>query len=319
MQYRNLTIALIVPCHNEESTIGTVLHTFKRALPALELYVFNNNSSDKTAEMARSASASVIEVPLKGKGNVVRRMFSDVEADIYVMVDGDATYHAPSVTTMIDKLIDESLDMVVGSRQTPPELADSAYRQGHQWGNYALTQSVMRVFGGSFTDMLSGYRVFSRRYVKSFPALSSGFEIETELTVHALELKMPYGEVETPYGARPPGSQSKLSTYRDGWRIAMTIRKLYMSERPFTFFGIIAAAIAAGSLILSIPIGIEFMESGTVPRFPTAILSASMMVCALLSFTCGLILDNVTRGRHEIKRLAYLAIPGLRSSSAMND
>jgi glycosyltransferase involved in cell wall biosynthesis len=319
MQYRNLTIALIVPCHNEESTIGTVLHDFKRALPALELYVFNNNSSDKTAEMARSASASVIEVPLKGKGNVVRRMFSDVEADIYVMVDGDATYHAPSVTKMIDKLIDESLDMVVGSRQTPPELADSAYRHGHQWGNYALTQSVMRVFGGKFTDMLSGYRVFSRRYVKSFPALSSGFEIETELTVHALELKMPYGEVETPYGARPPGSESKLSTYRDGWRIAMTIRKLYMSERPFTFFGVIAAAIAAGSLILSIPIGIEFMESGTVPRFPTAILSASMMVCALLSFTCGLILDNVTRGRHEIKRLAYLAIPGLQSSSAMND
>lgn len=319
MQYRDLTVALIVPCHNEEKTIATVLREFQQALPALEAYVFNNSSSDNTAEVARREKAIVINVPLKGKGNVVRRMFSDVEADIYVMVDGDATYHAPSVTTMIDKLIDESLDMVVGVRQTPSEHAGAAYRHGHQWGNYALTQSVMRIFGGQFTDMLSGYRVFTRRYVKSFPALSRGFEIETELTVHALVLRMPYGEVNTPYGARPPGSESKLSTYKDGWRIAMTINKLYISERPLAFFGIASILIALIAVILSIPIAVEFIETGAVPRFPTAILSASLMVCSLLSFSCGLVLDNVTRGRHEMKRLAYLAIPGLQRSITKSD
>jgi len=309
MQYRGLNIALIVPCYNEEKSIATVLRDFKRALPALHLYVFDNNSSDKTTAIARQEGAAVVHVPLRGKGNVVRRMFADVEADIYVMVDGDATYEANAVTKLIDKLLDEQLDMVVGCRETPSELASKAYRQGHQWGNRLLTQSVVRIFGGGFTDMLSGYRVFSRRYVKSIPALSHGFEIETELTVHALELRMPYGELNTKYGARPEGSESKLSTYKDGWKILKTIGRLYVSERPFSFFGIVALIIACIAIIISIPVLLEYFRAGVVPRFPTAILSASMMVCALLSFACGLILDNVTRGRHEMKRLTYLAIP----------
>lgn len=309
MRYRSLRVALIVPCYNEEATIGQVLRDFKAAMPALELHVFNNASTDRTALIAKAAGAAVVDVPFKGKGNVVRRMFADVEADIYVMVDGDATYHAPSINKMIDTLIDERLDMVVGCRKTPSNIAADAYRQGHQWGNRVLTESVVTIFGGRFTDMLSGYRVFSRRYVKSIPALSHGFEIETELTVHALELRMPYGEVETPYGARPLGSESKLSTYKDGWKIAMTILRLYVSERPFSFFGITALVIALTAIVLAIPVMNEYLNSGTVPRFPTAILSASMMVCSVISFVSGLVLDNVTRARHEVKRLAYLAIP----------
>lgn len=308
MHYRGLTVALIVPCYNEETTIAQVLSEFKAVMPALDLYVFNNASTDRTAEFAKAESAYVVNVPLKGKGNVVRRMFSDVEADIYVMVDGDATYHAPSITKMIDQLIDEQLDMVVGCRKTPPSVAANAYRSGHQWGNRVLTDSVMTIFGGRFTDMLSGYRVFSRRYVKSIPALSQGFEIETELTVHALQLRMPYGEVETPYGARPPGSESKLSTYKDGWKIAKTIFKLYATEKPFSFFGLMALIITLFAVGLAWPILDEYLNSGTVPRLPTAILSASMMICALLALLCGLILDTITRARHEMKRLAYLSI-----------
>ena len=309
MRYRDLNIALVVPCYNEAKTIAQVIQAFKQALPALTIYVFDNNSTDGTSDVARHEGAHVVHVPLRGKGNVVRRMFADVDADVYVMVDGDATYDAAAVATLIDKLIDEQLDMVVGCRQTAAEIASAAYRHGHQWGNRLLTQSVMQIFGGQFTDMLSGYRVFTRRYVKSIPALSHGFEIETELTVHALELRMPYGEVLTQYGARPEGSESKLSTYKDGWKILKTIGRLYVSERPFSFFCIVASSIAAVAIILSIPIVLEYLRAGVVPRFPTAILSASMMVCALLSFACGLILDNVTRGRHEVKRLTYLAIP----------
>jgi glycosyltransferase involved in cell wall biosynthesis len=278
-------------------------------MPEIELHVFNNASTDRTALLAKAEGAVVVNVPFKGKGNVVRRMFSDVEADVYVMVDGDATYHANSVNKMVDKLIDERLDMVVGCRKTSANIAADAYRHGHQWGNRVLTNSVMTIFGGQFTDMLSGYRVFSRRYVKSIPALSHGFEIETELTVHALELRMPYGEVETPYGSRPVGSESKLSTYKDGWKIAITILRLYVSERPFSFFGGTALAIALTAVVLVLPVISEYLTSGTVPRFPTAILAASMMVCSLISFVCGLVLDNVTRARHEVKRLAYLAVP----------
>jgi glycosyltransferase involved in cell wall biosynthesis len=275
----------------------------------LAIHVFDNDSNDGTGAIAKQAGAQVVRVPLRGKGNVVRRMFADVEADIYVMVDGDATYEAAAITTLVDKLIDEKLDMVVGCRQTAVETASAAYRQGHQWGNRLLTQSVMQIFGGKFTDMLSGYRVFTRRYAKSFTAPSHGFEIETELTVHALELRMPYGEVVTAYGARPEGSESKLSTYKDGWKILKTIGRLYISERPFSFFGLVASSIALVAVAISIPVVLEYLRAGIVPRFPTAILSASMIVCALLSFACGLILDNVTRGRHEIKRLSYLAIP----------
>jgi glycosyltransferase involved in cell wall biosynthesis len=309
MQYRGLNIALIVPCFNEEKSIERVIQDFRAAMPEICIYVFDNNSTDQTKQIARRNDAIVLNVPLRGKGNVVRRMFADVEADIYVMVDGDATYDANAVTMMVDKLVDEQLDMVVGCRKTDAELASHAYRHGHQWGNRLLTQSVARIFGGNFTDMLSGYRAFTRRYVKSIPALSHGFEIETELTVHALELRMPYGELNTNYGSRPEGSESKLSTYKDGWKILKTIGRLYISERPFSFFGLIALFIALLAIAISIPLVLEYVRAGVVPRFPTAILSASMMVCALLSFACGLILDNVTRGRHEMKRLVYLGIP----------
>lgn len=309
MLYRGQKIVLIVPCYNEEAAIDAVIRDFQDAMPELEVFVFDNNSSDKTAEVALAAGAKVIAVPLKGKGNVVRRMFADVEADIYVMVDGDATYDASAVRQLVDKLLDEHLDMVVGCRETDTSIIADAYRHGHQWGNHMLTQSVALIFGGSFKDMLSGYRAFTRRYVKSFPALSHGFETETELTVHALELRMPFGEVMTMYGVRPEGSTSKLSTYRDGWKILKTIGRLYVSERPFIFFGICGLLLAFTSVLLSLPLLVEYLREGLVPRLPTAVLSASMMVSALLAFVCGLILDNVTRGRHEMKRLAYLSIP----------
>ncbi|WP_312740378.1 glycosyltransferase family 2 protein [Cedecea neteri] len=308
MYYRGQHVALIVPCYNEEAAIESVIHGFRDAMPEIDVYVFDNNSSDRTALVAASAGAKVVSVQLPGKGNVVRRMFADVDADIYVMVDGDATYDASAVQSLVDKLLDDRLDMVVGCRETKEEIAGEAYRRGHQWGNFLLTQSVVKIFGGNFTDMLSGYRVFTRRYAKSFPALSNGFEIETELTVHALELRMPYGEVMTSYGARPEGSVSKLSTYRDGWRILKTIGRLYISERPFSFFGIFALIMAMVSLILGFPILTEYLQVGLVPRLPTAVLAASIMIAAALSFVCGLVLDNVTRGRHEMKRLVYLGI-----------
>ncbi len=307
--YRGNKVALIAPCYNEEIAIAQVIHDFRSVMPELEIYVFDNKSTDRTSEVALKAGAQVISVALKGKGNVVRRMFADVDADIYVMVDGDATYDATAIHLLVDKLLDDHLDMVVGCRKTELAEADLAYRRGHQWGNRMLTQSVGRIFGGEFTDMLSGYRAFSRRYAKSFPALSRGFETETELTVHALELRMPFGEVMTAYGARPEGSTSKLSTYRDGWRILKTIGRLYVSERPLAFFGICAALLAAVSVLISVPVFAEYLREGLVPRLPTAVLSASVMIAALLSLVCGLILDNVTRGRHEMKRLAYLAIP----------
>lgn len=305
-------MAVIVPCHNEEVAVAQVVGDFQRAMPEASVVVFDNNSTDRTAEVARAAGAEVIPVALRGKGNVVRRMFADVEADIYVMVDGDATYDAASVHRLVDKLLDDHLDMVVGCRETPQTEAGAAYRRGHQWGNRLLTGSVASIFGGHFTDMLSGYRAFSRRYAKSFPAASHGFETETELTVHALELRMACGEIVTPYGARPEGSESKLSTYRDGWRILKTIGRLYLSERPLAFFGGCALLLAVMSLGLAAPVLVEYLESGTVPRLPTAVLSAATMISAMLALSAGMVLDNVTRGRHEVRRLAYLAIPATR-------
>lgn len=310
--YRGQRVALIVPCYNEEAAIEAVIGGFRSAMPEIDVFIFDNNSSDSTAKIALAAGAKVIAVPLQGKGNVVRRMFADVEADIYVMVDGDATYDASSVRQLVDKLLDEHLDMVVGCRETEVSIIADAYRYGHQWGNRMLTQSVAVIFGGNFKDMLSGYRAFTRRYIKSFPALSHGFETETELTVHALELRMPFGEMMTAYGARPEGSVSKLSTYRDGWRILKTIGRLYVSVRPFVFFGICGLLLAFTSVLLSLPLLVEYLREGLVPRLPTAVLSASMMVSAMLAFVCGLILDNVTQGRHEMKRLAYLSIPAPR-------
>ncbi|MEW6452045.1 MAG: glycosyltransferase family 2 protein [Pseudomonadota bacterium] len=299
-----LKIAVLVPCYNEEAAIGKVVADFRAALPEAAIYVYDNNSKDRTVEVATKAGAIVRREVHQGKGRVVRRMFMDVDADIYVMVDGDATYDAPSARPMIDKLVRERLDMLCAVRVDQEE---AAYRLGHRAGNKLLTGFVANVFGHSFNDMLSGYRVFSRRFVKSFPVLSGGFEIETELTVHALELELPVGEMETPYYARPEGSASKLSTYRDGWRILRTVLKLYRSEKPLPFFTAIGIALAFVSIGLAIPLFITYVQEGTVPRLPTAVLSTGLILLASLSVACGLVLDTVTRGRRELKLLAYLA------------
>jgi glycosyltransferase involved in cell wall biosynthesis len=305
----DLRIAVILPCYNEEHAIARVIRDFQEALPEAEIFVFDNNSTDRTAEIARSAGARVVNVALKGKGNVVRRMFADVEADIYLMTDGDCTYDVSVARQLAEKLLQEHLDMVVGCRVDKGEAEN--YRRGHRLGNRLLTGSVRRMFGGEFSDMLSGYRVFSRRFVKSFPALARGFEIETELTVHALELRMPWGEVDTAYGARPEESVSKLSTYRDGFRILKTILRLYRLERPLQFFGIFSIVFALASIGFAIPLLPEYLETGLVPRLPTAVLSTGLMLAALLTLGCGLLLDNVTLGRQEQKRMAYLSIPGV--------
>lgn len=299
-------IAVLVPCYNEEKTVAQVVRDFRAVLPGAGIYVYDNNSTDRTVALAREAGAIVRLEKHQGKGNVMRRMFSDIEADIYVLVDGDNTYHAPSAPAMIEKLLDEQLDMVVGSRLTAHD--DAAFRLGHHLGNRLLTGFVSLLFGRSLTDMLSGYRVMSRRFVKSFPALSKGFETETELTVHALELRMPTAEVITPYGNRPAGSVSKLHTYRDGFRILLTIINLFKEERPLAFFTILFALLAAISLGLAVPIFLTYMATGLVPRFPTAILATGIMLLAFLSLVCGLILDTVTHGRREMKRLHYLSI-----------
>ncbi|QJE73794.1 glycosyltransferase [Aerophototrophica crusticola] len=298
-------IAVLVPCYNEEASIEKVVADFKAALPGCTVYVYDNNSKDRTVELASKAGAVVRREPLQGKGNVVRRMFADIEADVYVMVDGDDTYDASKASLLVEKLLAEQLDMVNGARVTDWE----NYRTGHRFGNVLLTTLVTMVFGKRTQDMLSGYRVFSRRFVKSFPVLAGGFEIETELVVHALEMRMPIGEVETPYKDRAPGSVSKLSTFRDGFRILWMIGKLIKEERPMQFFGLVALALALVSVVIAWPIFTYFMETGTVPRLPTAVLSTGLMILSFLSLVCGLILDTVTRGRREMKRLKYLEVP----------
>ena len=299
-------LAVLIPCFNEEAAIGKVVADFRAALPEAAIYVYDNNSSDRTVEVARGAGALVRRERHQGKGNVVRRMFADVEADVYVLVDGDATYDAASAHAMIARLLDERLDMLVAARV---EKEEQAYRPGHRTGNRLLTGFLTTVFKSGFTDILSGYRVFSRRFVKSFPALSRGFEIETELTVHALELELPVAEMPTPYYARPRGSASKLSTWRDGLRILMTIVSLYRSERPLAFFSAIGLAFAVVSVVLAIPIVVTYLERGVVPRLPTAVLSTGLMLLASLSMVAGLVLDTVTRGRREAKLIAYLSQP----------
>lgn len=299
-------IAVILPCYNEEAAIGQTVAGFRAALPGAAIYVYDNNSKDRTVDYARAAGAIVRTERMQGKGNVVRRMFADVDADIYVMADGDATYDPVAAPALVARLIDENLDMVVGARRSEVELA---YRRGHRLGNKMLTGMLAQLFGRSFSDILSGYRVFSRRFVKSFPILSAGFEIETEISVHALELRMPVAEIETEYGARPEGSTSKLSTYRDGWRILNTILNLYRVERPVLFFGNIGLALLIVALILAIPLIATYVQTGLVPRFPTAILITGLIILAFLSFFSGVILDTVTRGRREMRRLAYLALP----------
>jgi glycosyltransferase involved in cell wall biosynthesis len=298
-------IAVLVPCYNEAPTVAGVVTAFQAALPSATVYVYDNNSTDDTSAQAGAAGAVVRKEPLQGKGNVIRRMFADIDADIYVLVDGDGTYDAASAPRMIDRLIDDDLDMVNAAR----DATDSAFRPGHRFGNKLLTGIVSRIFGNRLTDMLSGYRVFSRRFAKSFPGLAQGFEIETELTVHALELRLPIAEVRAPYGSRPLGSVSKLATIRDGFRVLWTIVVLIKEERPLPFFSLIAALLAGASVLLTVPIFITFVETGLVPRMPTAVLATGIMVLAFLSLTCGLILDTVTRGRRELKRLHYLSIP----------
>ncbi len=296
-------IAVLVPCYNEEAAIAKVVADFRAVLPTATIYVYDNNSKDRTAVVARTAGAIVRRETHQGKGHVVRRMFADIEADIYVLVDGDATYDAPSARSLIAALLEGRLDMVVGSRVHHEQ---AAYRRGHVTGNKLLTGFLAMVFGQAFTDILSGYRVFSRRFVKTFPVLSGGFEIETELTVHALELDLAVAEIETPYYARLEGSASKLNTWRDGFRILWTILKLYRSERPLHFFSAIGFALAVASVTISIPVFTTFFTTGTVPQLPTALLSTGLMLLAFLSVSAGLILDTVTRGRRELKRLAYL-------------
>ncbi|MGJ8622954.1 MAG: glycosyltransferase family 2 protein [Yoonia sp.] len=301
-------IAVLIPCYNEAQPIAHVVADFRSALPDADIYVYDNNSTDDTAKVAAEAGAIVRVETQQGKGNVVRRMFADIEADIYVMVDGDNTYEAAAAPALVAKLRDETLDMVSGCRVTEIQ---EAYRPGHRFGNWMLTSLVAAIFGNRTSDMLTGYRVFSRRFVKSFPALSRGFEIETELTVHALELRMPIADVDTAYIDRLPGSDSKLSTIGDGIRILKMIAMLVKEERPFLMFGGLGLLFALVSLILGAPIVAEFVETGLVPRFPTAILSASIMVIAVLSTMVGVILDTVTVGRREMKRMAYLALPAV--------
>ena len=300
-------VAVLIPCFNEQAAIGKVVADFRAALPEATIHVYDNNSTDGTAEAARAAGAVVRHEALQGKGHVVRRMFADIEADIYVLVDGDDTYEAAAAPRMVALLRDQGLDMVTGSRVGGGE---AAYRPGHRFGNRVLTGLVAAVFGNRVRDLLSGYRAFSRRFVKSFPALAGGFETETEFTVHALELGMPIGEVPTAYKGRPPGSASKLNTIRDGVRILRTILVLVKEERPLPFFGLAALVLLLAGLGLFVPVLLTYLETGLVPRLPTAVLSLGLVLLSFLALACGLILVTVTRGRKEAKRIAYLAVPG---------
>jgi glycosyltransferase involved in cell wall biosynthesis len=302
-----LRVAVLVPCHNEEATVADVTADFARALPGAAVWVFDNNSTDATAARAEAAGALVRHAPLKGKGNVVRRMFSDIDADVYVLVDGDGTYDAAVAPMMVRRLVDEGLDMVSAARRSTEA---EAFRAGHRFGNRALSGVVQMVFGRQFEDMLTGYRAFSRRFVKSFPAHSSGFEIETELTVHTLQMRLPAIEIEAAYGARPEGSESKLSTFRDGLRILRMISLMVREERPIQFFGVAGVLAVALAALLATPVLLVYLKTGLVPRLPTLVVAVGLMVTALLSFFCGLTLDSVSRLRLEQRRLAYLAWPG---------
>ncbi|MBS0450752.1 MAG: glycosyltransferase [Proteobacteria bacterium] len=310
MDYDDLRIAFIIPCFNEAPAIAAVIQACRTAIPSAQVHVFDNRSTDGTSDVARRHGAIVTNVPLRGKGNVVRRMFADVEADVYIMADGDGTYDLSNAMAGVHRLVDDKLDMIVGSRIDKFAQADT-YRKGHRFGNWMLTSAGKSLFGGEFTDMLSGFRIFSRRYVKSFPALASGFEIETELAVHALEQRMPCAEMPVHYFERAEGTESKLSTYRDGWRILWTIARFFINERPLVFFSWIAAALALSSLVLAAPLAVTYVETGLVPRLPTAILATGLMLAAMLSGVCGAVLRTVTLGRKEAKRVAYLSIPVL--------
>jgi glycosyltransferase involved in cell wall biosynthesis len=309
MSFAGLEIAVLVPCFNEAAAIDKVVRDFKAALPTATVYVYDNNSTDDTSAVAAAAGAEVRHELRKGKGNVVRRMFQDIEADVYVMVDGDDTYEAPVAPKLVERLVADNLDMVVGRRV---ETHQAAYRAGHRLGNRVLTGLVGWLFGAQIDDMLSGYRVFSRRFVKSFPSFSREFEIETELTVHAMQMRMAIAEVETNYKERPPGSTSKLRTFRDGWRILLMITNLMRNERPLLFFSLIGLANVIVAVILGIPVLLHYLDTGLVPRVPTAILCSALVVIAVLCVATGLILDLVAHVRREAKRLIYLQHPAPR-------
>ncbi len=299
-------VAVLIPCYNEGGAIAAVVRDLKAHLPDAAIYVYDNNSTDDTAARAAAAGAIVRAEPRQGKGHVVRRMFADVEADIYLMLDGDGTYDTATAPRLISHLLNEHLDMIVATRLS--STGDRVFRPGHRWGNRLINGIVSHLFGSPFTDILSGYRVMSRRFVKSFPALASGFEIETLLTVHALELQLPVAEMECPYRDRAGGTQSKLNTFRDGWRILLVIFLLLKEIRPFFFFGLFGLGFFTASLLLGVPVVMEYLATGLVPRFPTAILATGLMLLAGIALTSGLILDTVSRRARDIKRLQYLSL-----------
>jgi len=308
---QNRTIAVLLPCYNEAAAIAGVVAAFQRALPSAQIYVYDNNSTDETREAAARAGAIVRCESHQGKGNVVRRMLADIEADIYVLADGDATYDAAAAGRLIDSLITQNLDMVVGTRKGDGE----AYPRGHQFGNRFFNLVVTHLFGTGFTDILSGYRVLSRRFAKSFPVTSSGFEIETELSVHALDLKIAVAEIPLRYHARPAGSHSKLRTYRDGWRILVTTLKLYKELQPFRFFGAIGTALIVSAIGLAIPLLETYVETGLVPRLPTAILATGIIQLGFLSLACGLVMEAIARARREAKRMRFLDLSSVAHRS----
>lgn len=307
------TIAVLLPCYNEELTIADVVRRFRDALPTATIYVYDNNSKDLTALKARAAGAVVVREPRQGKGNVVRRMFADIDADIYLMADGDGTYAPEDAPLLINTLLTERCDMVVGTRRG---VTDDAGRQGHAFGNRLFNSLYKRLFGRDFTDIFSGYRVFSRRFVKSFPAVSGGFEIETEMSVHASQLKLPVSEIALDYGRRVEGSSSKLSTFQDGARILWMFTMLLKETQPLRFFGAISMLLLTASAVLGVPVFVEFAETGLVPRIPTWVLSVGLLLLSMLMLATGLVLDSVSRGRAEQKRIFYLSMPGRQNSTA---
>jgi glycosyltransferase involved in cell wall biosynthesis len=311
-----LEIAFIIPCKNEAVAIGSMVGSIHALLPKATVYVYDNNSTDETVAVAAAAGAVVRRESRQGKGFVVRRMFADIEADVYVMIDGDGTYDLDAAPAMISMLTEQGLDMVCATRSATEE---TAFRPGHKFGNQMMSSIVRRIFGKGFSDVFSGYRVFSRRFVKSFPVMSTGFEIETELTVHALELEMPVAEVATKFRDRPSGSVSKLRTYSDGFRILWTILNLLRQEQPLRLFGAASAFLALLSLLIAFPLLPTFLETGEVPRLPTAILATGTMLVAFLALVCGLILDTVTRGRREAKRMRYLDMPGIHAVARLRE
>jgi glycosyltransferase involved in cell wall biosynthesis len=312
---REPVIAVLIPCYNEQASIGKVVSDFRRALPGATVFVYDNGSTDATVPEARKAGAVVRSELARGKGNVVRRMFADIDADVFVLVDGDDTYDSSAARRLVDRLLLDSLDMVQAARVAS---STNAYRPGHRFGNRLLSGLVRRIFGSAVEDLLTGYRIFSWRFVKSFPAISSGFEIETELQIHALQLRLPTAELPVPYGERPKGSASKLKTYSDGLRILGFIVRLVKEERPLAFFGAAFLLLACASVALEIPVITTFVRTGLVPRLPTALLGTGLGLLAFLSLACGLILETVTRGRIEMKRLHYLSMSSRFSAPRSN-